>query len=231
MDQVTVVARCVSRAALAALVVVSLGSSPAFAARHARLSTDLEDHLAAGSQTIRVIVHGTRTEVDALAARYNLRITRYLKSGAVLRLTAGQLAALSDDQDVEHLSGDVRFRASEVTAESIGADQVLGGQRGPVRADGRRHRGGRHRLGHRLRSRRAEEARARDRRLHGGERPGRIRARHARGGDHRGPERAHRRHGRLPRHRAGRVHREPAGAGRRRVGLRERRRRGDRLGH
>ncbi len=75
-------------------------------------------------------MHGTRTEVDALAARYNLRVARYLKSGAVLRLTAGQLAALSDDQAVEHLSGDARFRASEVTAESIGADQVWAGSEG-----------------------------------------------------------------------------------------------------
>src|SRR6186997_487031 len=130
----TVVVRRVVRAALAALVVVSLGSSPAFAARHARLSADLEDHLAAGSQTIAVIVHGTRTEVDALATRYNLRVARYLKSGAVLRVTAGQLAAVSEDPAVEHLSGDARFRASDVTAESIGADQVWAGSEGlPVR--------------------------------------------------------------------------------------------------
>jgi len=123
-----------SRATLAAVVVVSVGVSPAFAARHARLSADLEDHLAAGSQTIAVIVHGTRTEVDALATRYNLRVARYLKSGAVLRVTAGQLAAVSEDQTVEHLSGDARFRASDVTAESIGADQVWAGSEGlPVR--------------------------------------------------------------------------------------------------
>ena len=57
---------------------VMSGASPAVAARHARLSADLEDHLAAGSQTIAVIVHGTRTEVDALAARYNLRVARHL---------------------------------------------------------------------------------------------------------------------------------------------------------
>ncbi len=125
----TVVAR-LSRVVLAALLVASVGISPAFAARRARLSADLEDHLTAGSQTIAVIVHGTRTEVDALAARYNLRVARYLKSGAVLRLTAGQLAALSDDQAVEHLSADARFRASEVTAESIGADQVWAGSEG-----------------------------------------------------------------------------------------------------
>jgi subtilisin family serine protease len=114
----------------AAFVCASLALSPspaAAAAHNARLSADLSDHLSAGSQAIRVIVHGTRAEVDALAARYNLRIVRYLKSGAVFRLTAGQLAALSYDQDVDHLSGDIRFRASEVTAESIGADQVRAG--------------------------------------------------------------------------------------------------------
>ena len=70
----TAVARRIARTALAAFVVMSLGSSPAFAARHARLSADLEDHLTAGSQTIAVIVHGTRAEVDALASRYNLPV-------------------------------------------------------------------------------------------------------------------------------------------------------------
>ena len=119
---------CRHRMALAAaLVVFFFGSLPASAAHRARLSADLEDHLTAGSQIIDVIVHGTRAEVDALAARYNLRVKRYLRSGAVFRLTAGQLAALKDDEAVDHLSADSRFRASEVTAESIGADQVWAG--------------------------------------------------------------------------------------------------------
>src|SRR5579885_1496567 len=82
---------------------LSLGlSAPAFAAHKARLSADLADKLAAGSQTIDVIVHGNRATVDALAARYNLVVKRYLHSGAVLRVNAGQLAALRDDDSVDH---------------------------------------------------------------------------------------------------------------------------------
>src|SRR6266446_4376802 len=81
-------------------------AAPADAAHKARLSADLADHLAAGSQTIDVIVHGEKETVDTLATRYNLRVKRYLSSGAVLRLTAGQLAALRDDDTVDHLSGD-----------------------------------------------------------------------------------------------------------------------------
>jgi hypothetical protein len=82
-----------SRTILAALVVFFLGASSVLAAHRARLSADLEDHLAAGSQAIDIIVHGSRAEVDALAALYNLRVKRHLKSGAVIRVTAGQLAA------------------------------------------------------------------------------------------------------------------------------------------
>ena len=82
------------RAACAALLLLAVTAAPGFAQHRARLSADLADHLAAGSQAIDVIVHGDAAEVDALAARYNLAVTRYLKSGAVLRVTAGQLDAL-----------------------------------------------------------------------------------------------------------------------------------------
>jgi len=95
----------------------------------ARLSADLADHLSAGSQAIRVIVHGERSEMDALAARYNLTIARYLKSGAVFLVNAGQLEALRQDDTQDHLSGDVRLQSSvdPLMAESIGADQVWAG--------------------------------------------------------------------------------------------------------
>jgi serine protease AprX len=104
--------------------------APASAGPHrARVSEDLADHLAANSQTIRVIVHGDKAETDALALRYNVRVARTLKTGAVLLVNAGQLAAMRDDDAVDHLSGDVRLRSSvdAVTAETIGADQVWTG--------------------------------------------------------------------------------------------------------
>ena len=95
----------------------------------ARVSDDLADHLRVGSQAIRVIVHGERSEMDALAARYNLRIARYLKSGAVFLVNAGQLEALRQDETQDHLSGDIRLQSSvdPMTAESIGVDQVWAG--------------------------------------------------------------------------------------------------------
>src|SRR5438128_1567590 len=124
--------RLLAMLAVAACCVAS-AATPAHAASHrARLSADLEDHLAAGSQQIDVILEGDKATVDALVARYNLTLKRYLaESGAVLRVTAGQLAALRDDESVEHLSGDVRIKSSDaVTAETIGADQAWAGTDG-----------------------------------------------------------------------------------------------------
>src|SRR3954469_5042021 len=119
------VTRSIGAALVCAAVAVAPQPAAAAGSHAARLSADLADHLAAGSQAIRVIVHGTRAEVDAVAARYNLVVTRYLKSGAVFAVTAGQLAALQADDEMDHLSGDIRIRsAADVTAQSIGADQV-----------------------------------------------------------------------------------------------------------
>jgi len=115
---------------LLAACCVLAASADALASGHkARLSGDLADHLSAGSQSIRVIVHGSRAEVDAIAARYNLVVGRYLASGAVLVVNAGQLAALRDDDAVDHLSGDLRIRSSvdAATVESLGADRAWTG--------------------------------------------------------------------------------------------------------
>ncbi|HXI28481.1 MAG TPA: S8 family peptidase, partial [Vicinamibacterales bacterium] len=117
--------------AIAACVLVSAG--PALAAGpRARLSADLADHLAAGSQAVRVIVHGTKADVDAIATRYNLRVARYMASGGVLVVNAGQIAALRDDGSIDHLSGDIRIAPSvdQTTAETVGADQVWAGGEG-----------------------------------------------------------------------------------------------------
>ena len=102
---------------------------PALAQHRARLSADLADHMAVQSQTIDVIVHGDQPTVDAMATSVNVPVKRYLKrGGAVLRLTAGQLAALQADPAVDHLSGDAPIHSvADVTALSIGADQAWAG--------------------------------------------------------------------------------------------------------
>lgn len=97
-------------------------------ARRARLSADLAEHISTGSAGVDVIVRGTRAEVEALAARYNVRVKRHLRSGAVLQVTGGQLAAIQDDGAQDHISSDAPIRSSaDVTAETIGADQVWEG--------------------------------------------------------------------------------------------------------
>jgi len=92
----TLIARAATLTFIAAIALLT--AAPAEAQRHhARLSADLSDHLAAQSPRIDVIVHGTRAEVDALAARYNLVVKRYMKEGGVLRVKAREerCAALS----------------------------------------------------------------------------------------------------------------------------------------
>jgi len=77
-----------------------------------RLSADLADHLAADRNPSRSSCLATRAEVDAVAARYNLVVRRYLTNGAVLKVTAGQLAAMREDASIDHLSGDVRIQSA-----------------------------------------------------------------------------------------------------------------------
>ena len=117
--------------ALAALMLVAAFPSPSVAADRARLSADLAAHLAAGSPAIDVIVHGSKAQVDALAERYNLTVRKYLKTGAVLRVTAGQLAALQMDGSQDHLSSDIPIRSTaDVTAATVLADKAWSGVAG-----------------------------------------------------------------------------------------------------
>src|SRR5215471_2954058 len=98
----------------------------------ARLSADLADPLSAGSSSVEVIVDGDKAAVDRLAARYNLVVTRYMRSGGVLRVNAGQLSALQQDDELDHLSGNIKYRSAAIDAvdpidEGIGVDQVWSG--------------------------------------------------------------------------------------------------------
>jgi serine protease AprX len=111
-----------------ALLASLLLSAPAIAADRARLSADLAAQLAAGAPDIDVIVHGTRAEVDELASRYNLRVNKYLKTGAVLHVNSGQLAALAADGSQDHLSSDIAIHSTiNVTAETAAADRLWDG--------------------------------------------------------------------------------------------------------
>ena len=70
-----------------------------------------------------MIVDGDAASIARLARQYNVVVTRSLRrGGAVLRVNAGQLAALQEDEAVDHLSGNIRYRTSAGPA---------GGQVGP----------------------------------------------------------------------------------------------------
>ena len=122
------------RTVITAMACVSLAAPAQAQHQHrARLSADLADHLAAGSSSVEVIVNGDKAAVDRLAARYNLVVKRYMRSGGVLRVNAGQLSALQSDDELDHLSGDIKYRSAAVDPavdpidEGIGADQVWAG--------------------------------------------------------------------------------------------------------
>ncbi len=200
----------------------------------ARLSADLAEHVSTGSGGVDVIVHGTQAEVEALAARYNVRVKRQLRSGAVLRVTGGQLEAIQADGSQEHICPrDILMRSSaDVTAETIGADQVWAGTGGAAAAHRRRRWRGGDRFGRGHTARRAARSSVVasvdftggdgvDRYGHGTHVAAHIAGR---AGRHAG-------HGGYQGIATGAQHRQPAGARRRRVRRGEQRDRGDRLGH
>jgi len=123
--------RLVPRVALLAAFALAAGA-PAEAHHRARLSADLANHLASGSASVEVIVDGAAA-AERLAAKYNLTVKRRLRSGGVLVVNAGQLAALQQDLDVDKLSGNARYTSLDVDPvdEGIGADQVWAGA-GPL---------------------------------------------------------------------------------------------------
>ncbi len=122
--------RSARRAATAiAVLALVLSAIPAWGGPHrARLSRDLADRLATGTtEATSVIVSGSDADIRAIAARHGARIKKALRGAAVLEVPAGQLASLSDDEAVEHLTGDARVYRTAVTEVATGADQVWSG--------------------------------------------------------------------------------------------------------
>ena len=111
----------------------ALAASQGIGAQHrARLSTDLLFHESRrAAERTRVIVHGSREEVSALARRHGVSVVRWLDDGAVLRADGRQLSGLAADGAVDHLSGDPEVRPSmSVVVKSTGADLTWAGNGG-----------------------------------------------------------------------------------------------------
>ncbi len=94
--------------ALALSGLFALGTAAPVAAQHrrARLSADLADRVGRDTDATRVIVQGTAEQVEGLARRHGLSIRRYLRGGAVVNVRAGSLAAVVNDDQLDHASLD-----------------------------------------------------------------------------------------------------------------------------
>ena len=123
-----------ARIIVVAVVLASsaLGLHGANEPRRAHLSADLVSHLAKHTKArARVIVRGTETNLEALAARRGLQIVRRLPGAVVLLANSAELNELSAEAGVENLSGDVRVRTSmSVSNASTAADQTRAGTNG-----------------------------------------------------------------------------------------------------
>jgi serine protease AprX len=77
---------------------------------------------------VRLIVEGTRREIDALAARHGLAVIRRLAHGAVVSANAGEISQLAADQAVRHLSGDPIVRPTmAIATQATAANQTWQG--------------------------------------------------------------------------------------------------------
>ena len=162
--------------------------------RRARLSSDLSAHLkSASSGDVDVIVSGSVEKIDAPgAASRPARSRRQLESGAVFSVSKQALDALSQDLEVESLSGNAMVHSHmALTTDITGADAAWAGADQVARQGQRqRHRRGDHRQRHCGGSSGAAEPRHRQRGLHRSRAAGPrlLRPRHAHRRHHRGAQ-------------------------------------------
>ena len=112
-----------------AAVVLACAAPAAAGGRRARLSSDLVAHLSSGSSApIDIIVSGSQERIDRLAKRHGLVVKKLLSSGAVLTASKGAMDSLSQDDEVDALSGDpVVHSHMAVTTRTTGADAAWSG--------------------------------------------------------------------------------------------------------
>ena len=111
--------------AICLLIAVAADAGP----RRAKLSKDLADRLASGNtEKTSVFLKGDHARAAAIAQRHQGRVKKQLRGLSVVEFSAEALDAVSQDPEVDHLSGDVPVRRlMAVTAETVGADQVWSG--------------------------------------------------------------------------------------------------------
>ena len=115
----------------AAIVAIILGSTLGVGTqRRGTLSSDLLLFEARRTTArARVIVRGSRMEIEALASRHGLGVARWLGDSAVLLANSSQISALAAERDV--LSGDAPVAPfMDFSDSSTAADQVQQGQPG-----------------------------------------------------------------------------------------------------
>ena len=117
---------------LASVVAIILGTTLGVGGQRQRgkLSSDLLSFEARRTAArTRVIVRGSRMEIEALASRHGVGIARWLGDSAVLLANSSQVSRLAEDSDV--LSGDAPVAPfMDVSDSSTAADQVRAGQAG-----------------------------------------------------------------------------------------------------
>jgi serine protease AprX len=117
----------------AAATIAATTTRPGGNARHrASLSDDLRAFAATHStKVVRVIAHGTKQNLDVIAARHGVHITRVLDDGAVVEANAAQIEALATEPSIQHLSGDLPVADfMTVSNKTTLADKVRAGQSG-----------------------------------------------------------------------------------------------------
>src|SRR4051812_17984474 len=127
------------RRALVILAAIAAAAPAAAQPHRARLSRDLAERLKGRVEApTDIIVSGSDAILDQIVTRYGARLKKRLPGGAVLEATGGQIDAVSQDPDVEHVSGNPTvYRMMAVTTEATGADQVWSGVAGLPGFDGR----------------------------------------------------------------------------------------------
>jgi serine protease AprX len=120
---------CLHAAAIAAVVIGSMLGLHGAGQHRAQLSLDLLKHESRHASTsARVIVHGSRAEIEALAARHHLSVARFLDDSAVLLANGAEITELASDAANDVLSGDVPVSPfMSVSNGSTAADQTRAG--------------------------------------------------------------------------------------------------------